>query len=111
MKTTTKKKINKITMLEYLKSLAKVNSGNSSKSFSVIVSAIIGALMGLCVCFAIIYDVITNGMIKTDLTDMGIFILCIGGYSAGSSVAKVFGDRYGEKEERDDLGSPKETEE
>ena len=31
MKTTTKKKINKFTMLEYLKSLAKVNSGNSSK--------------------------------------------------------------------------------
>ncbi len=77
----------------YMKSLLDVQSPNSSKSFALVLSAIVGALIGLTICFVIIYDVITNGYVKTDLTDAGIFLLCDGGYMAGAGVTKAIVDR------------------
>lgn len=77
----------------YMKSLLDVQSPNSSKSFTLVLSAIVGAFIGLTISFAIIYDVITNGYVKTDLTDAGIFLLCDGGYMAGAGVTKAIVDR------------------
>ena len=36
---------------EDLKSLIKANTLDSSKSFALVLSSLIGALVGLCVCF------------------------------------------------------------
>ena len=77
----------------YLKSLIATDTGNSSKSFTLVLSAIISFIAGLVICFTIIYDVISNGYIKSDLESMGIFLLCVGGMTASSSVPKIFGDR------------------
>ena len=77
----------------YMKSLLDVQSPNSSKSFTLVLSAIVGAFIGLTISFVIIYDVITNGYVKTDLTDAGIFLLCDGGYMAGAGVTKAIVDR------------------
>lgn len=79
--------------LSYLKSLIANDTGNSSKSFTLVLSAIISFIAGLVICFSIIYDVINNGFIKSDLESMGIFMLCMGGYMAGGGITKVFGDR------------------
>lgn len=76
-------------MFGYFKSLAKVNSGNSSKSFSLLISAITGGILALCMAFCMVWDAVQNGHILTDLTDMGVFILCIGGFIAGSGLTKM----------------------
>ena len=74
---------------EYLKSLVKANSLDSSKSFVMLISVGVGVLIGLCVCFCLVWDVCTNGYIKTDLDGMGIFLLCVGGFMAGGGINKV----------------------
>lgn len=60
-------------VFEYLKSLIKADTLDSSKNFALVLSCIVGAVMGFCVCFCLIYDVCSNGYIKTDLDSLGIF--------------------------------------
>jgi hypothetical protein len=78
---------------EYFKTLLDTKSSNSTKSFVLMLSAIISALVNLTICFVLIYDVTTNGYIKTSLSDAGFFILCTGGYMAGSGLTKALADR------------------
>lgn len=78
---------------EYLKSLIKADTLDSSKSFALVLSSVIGALIGLCVCFCLIYDVCRNGYIKTDLDSLGIFMLCIGCFMAGGGINKALAER------------------
>ena len=80
-------------VFSYLKSLGETNSGQSSKAFAVIVSTIVSGLMGVTLCGAIAYDVYVDGVIDSDLQDMGILMLCLGAFVGGSSVSKIFGDR------------------
>lgn len=78
---------------DYLKSLIKANTLDSSKSFALVLSSIIGALAGLCVCFCLIWDVCANGYLKTDLDALGLFVLCIGGFMAGGGINKAISER------------------
>ena len=78
---------------EYLKSLIKANSLDSSKSLALVLSCIVGALIGLCVCFCLVYDVCTNGYLKTDLDSLGLFVLCVGGFMAGGGINKALSER------------------
>ena len=48
-------------MTEYLKSLVRADTLDSSKSFAMLLSVCIGALIGLCVCFCLVWDVCANG--------------------------------------------------
>ena len=58
-----------------------------------VVSVLIGALMGVGVLFCIVWDVVKNGYVKSDLESMGIFLLCVGGYMVGGSVSKIVSER------------------
>ena len=78
---------------EYLKSLIKADTLDSSKSFALVLSSLIGALVGLCVCFCLIWDVCANGYLKTDLDALGLFMLCIGGFMAGGGINKALSER------------------
>lgn len=80
-------------VIEYIKSLIKANTLDSSKSFALVLSVLVGALIGLCVCFCLIYDVCSNGYIKTDLDSLGIFLLCAGGFMAGGGLNKAVAER------------------
>ena len=77
---------------EYIKSLIKANTLDSSKSFTLILSALVGALTGVTVCFCLIWDVVTNGHIRTDLGQLGIFLLCAGGFMAGGGATKAIAE-------------------
>ncbi len=77
----------------YLRSLVRAGSLDSSKSFALVLSSIVGALAGLCVCFCLVWDVCTNGYLKTDLDALGLFMLCIGGFMAGGGINKVLSER------------------
>lgn len=83
----------KMGITEYLKSLIKANSLDSSKSFALVLSSIVGALIGFCVCFCLVWDVCTNGYLKTDLDALGLFMLCIGGFIAGGGINKALSER------------------
>ena len=83
----------KMGITEYLKSLIKANSLDSSKSFALVLSSIVGALIGFCVCFCLVWDVCTNGYLKTDLDALGLFMLCIGGLMAGGGINKALSER------------------
>ena len=80
-------------VIEYIKSLIKANTLDSSKSFALVLSVLVGALIGLCVCFCLICDVCSNGYIKTDLDSLGIFLLCAGGFMAGGGLNKAVSER------------------
>lgn len=79
--------------VEYIKSLIKANTLDSSKSFALVLSVLVGALIGLCVCFCLIWDVCSNGYLKTDLDSLGIFLLCAGGFMAGGGLNKALAER------------------
>lgn len=64
----------------------------SVSGITLLISSFIGFLLGLVMCFVLVYDVVTNGYIKTDLTDAGIFLLCSGGYIAGSGIPRSIVD-------------------
>lgn len=85
---------------EYLKSLIRANTLDSSKSFALVLSVIIGSLIGLCVCYCLIWDVSVNGYIKTDLDSLGIFLLCVGGFMAGGGVNKALSERKPKNKEQ-----------
>lgn len=84
----------------YIKLLIGTDTGNSSKSFALVMSSIISFLMCGVIGFSIAYDVITNGYIKTNLESTGIFLLCVGSMTAASGIPKIFGDRAEEKTKR-----------
>lgn len=80
-------------LTDYLKSLIKADTLDSSKSFALVLSVLIGALVGLSVCFCLIWDVCHNNYIKTDLDSLGIFLLCAGCFMAGGGVNKALSER------------------
>ena len=90
----------KAKIVEYIKSLIKANTLDSSKSFSLLLSVFIGALIGLCVVFCLIFDVCSNGYIKTDLNALGVFLLCVGGFMAGGGFNKALSELKNKKNEQ-----------
>lgn len=53
----------------------------------------VGALVGVCVCFCLVWDVVVNGHVETDLDGLGVFLLCVGGYMAGGGITKSLSER------------------
>ena len=81
-------------VFSYFGSLIKNDTGNSSKSFALVMSTIVSFITSLTICGVLIYDVYNNGFIKTDLEALGIFIICVYSGNAASGVPKIFGDKY-----------------
>ena len=79
-------------MLKYFKSLVQNNTGNSSKSFGLVISALVGALMGIAVTLCLVWDIAVDGVVNTDLSDLGVFVLCVGAYTFGSGANKMLSE-------------------
>ena len=73
--------------------LLEIKGGAAKYFYGIGIGAVISFIVGLVICFVISYDVLSNGYVKTDLESMGIFMLCVGGYMAGSGIPKIFGER------------------
>ena len=86
-------------MRKFFKLLVRNGSGESSKSFGLVVSAIMGAIMTLAVTFVLVWDVVSDGIIDTDLSKLGIFVLCIGCYTFGSGANKMLSEVAGPEAE------------
>lgn len=73
--------------IEYLGSFPKVMSENSTKLLALLISALAGGfLLAVVIPFILIWDVVTNGSVMTDLGDLGLFVLCIAGVVFGAGV-------------------------
>ncbi len=79
--------------LSYMKSLIETDTGNSSKSFALVISTIMSFIVSMFMCCILAYDAYCNGYIKTDLESAGIFMICVGSCVAASGVPKIFGER------------------
>ena len=86
-------------MRKFFRLLVRNGSGESSKSFGLVVSAIMGAIMTLAVTFVLVWDVVSDGIIDTDLSKLGIFVLCIGCYTFGSGANKMLSEVAGPEAE------------
>ena len=84
--------------LSNIKSSIDDKSSISVGAVALLISAIVSFILGLVICFALVYDVTTNGYLKTDLVDVGILLLLDGAYVAGSGAPKTIIDaRLGSK--------------
>lgn len=79
-------------LTDYLRSLVRAGTMDSSKSFALVISAVMGAMLGLVVCFCLIWDVCTNGHVETDLDALGWFVLAVGGFMAGGGAGKALSE-------------------
>ena len=95
-----------MTFLKFVSSLIRNDTGNSSKSYSLVLAASVGALIGITIAICLFIDVYRNGSIQTDLDSLGIFLLCVGGYMAGGGLNKMVSEREmakrGKVEKRED---------
>lgn len=67
-------------------------SSMSVNSISVLASTIITVIMGLVVCFVIIYDVTYDGKVDTDMGDLSWLLIASGGCILGSGIPKAYTD-------------------
>ena len=79
-------------VIKNIKASIDDKSSMSVNSITMLVSAIMGVIIGLVICFVLVYDVVYDGKVDTNLTDMGIFLLCSGGYILGSGAPKAYVD-------------------
>ena len=81
-----------MSFLNNIKASIEDNSSMRVGGVSLLISSFLGFLLGLTMCFVLAYDVTTNGYVKTDLTELGIFLICSGGYIVGSGIPKTIVD-------------------
>lgn len=67
-------------------------SSMSTNSITLLLSALMGVIIGFVICFVLVYDVTFDGKVDTDLTELGLFLLCSGGYILSSGAPKAFVD-------------------
>jgi len=79
-------------LLKNIKTSIDDKSSMSVASITMLASAIMGVIIGFVICFVLVYDVTYDGKVDTNLTDLGIFLLCSGGYILGSGAPKAFVD-------------------
>lgn len=89
-------------LFECFRSLIRANTLESSKSFGLLCSILTGSLLCVCICFCLVWDVCTNGFIKTDLDSLGWFVTGIGVYMAGGSLPKTISDVSGRRKHIDE---------
>lgn len=75
-----------------IKSAIDDKSSMSTNSITLLASALMGVIIGFVICFVLIYDVTYDGKVDTNLTDLGLFLLCSGGYILSSGAPKAFVD-------------------
>ena len=80
-------------IFRYLGSLIRNDTGNSSKSFALVMSTVMSFIMTLLVGGILLYDVYCNGYIRTDLESLAIFMICVYSGVPASGIPKIFGER------------------
>ena len=67
-------------------------SSMSVNSITLLVSALMGVIVGLVMCFILVWDVVVDGKIDTDMGDMSMLLMASGVYILGSGAPKAYVD-------------------
>ncbi len=67
-------------------------SSMSVNSVTVLASAVMGVVVGLVMCFVLVYDVTFDGKVDTDMGDMAMLLMSSGIYILGSGAPKAYVD-------------------
>ncbi len=86
---------------EYIKELVRVDSGHSSKAFFLVAVTIIGCVLLLCVAFVLVYEVVTNGTIQTDLMGLSTFVGSVASLFVTAGVTKVYSEKNALRDTRE----------
>lgn len=73
------------------------SNGYSVKSWAVFWTNVLCFLLYAAVAFCLVWDVTSNGQIRTDLDRLGFFILSIAAVQAGTGVIKIMGDKANDR--------------
>ena len=79
-------------MKNYLKSLIKVGSGDSSKAFGLVMSVVIGSFIGLVIGIVLLYDGLKDGTLDSDLWMVGWFLVADSVFIFGGGLTKTLTD-------------------
>lgn len=77
----------------FFKKLVENNSGVSSKSFFLVVITLIGCFLLSVVGFVLIFEVLKNGTIKTDLSGLSLLVGSITALFGAAGLTKCIGER------------------
>lgn len=67
-------------------------SSMSVNSITLLASALMGVVIGFVICFVLIYDVISNGHVESDVDKLAWLLISSGGYIASSGIPKAYVD-------------------
>ena len=79
---------------KYLKSLIKNDSGDSSKSFGLVCSVIVGSFIGIVIGVVLLYDGLKDGTLDSDLWMVGWFLFCDSVFIFGGGLNKTLAEKW-----------------
>lgn len=83
-----------IIMFKYLKSLIRINTGDSSKSFGLVCSVIVGSFIGIVIGVVLLYDGLKDGTLDSDLWMVGWFLFCDSVFIFGGGLNKTLAEKW-----------------
>ena len=83
----------RVSFIGYLRKLIQVDSGESSKSFALVAVSTVSVLLLLIIGFVLVWEVVRNGTIKTDLMGLAALVGSITTLIASVVFGKAWGDR------------------
>lgn len=81
-------------MFKYLKSLIRNNTGDSSKSFGLVCSVIVGSFIGLVIGVVLLYDGLLDGTLDSDLWMVGWFLIADSVFIFGGGLNKTLTEKW-----------------
>ena len=87
-------------LTKYITELIRVDSGHSSKAFSLVAVTLIGCLLLLCVAFVLVWEVMQSNTIHTDLMGLSAFVGSVASLFVTAGITKVYGEK---RRTKDDL--------
>ena len=78
----------------YLKSLIRNDTGDSSKSFGLVCSVIVGSFIGVVIGIVLLYDGLVDGTLDSDLWMVGWFLFCDSVFIFGGGLNKTLAEKW-----------------
>jgi hypothetical protein len=78
----------------YLKSLIRNDTGDSSKSFGLVCSVIVGSFIGIVIGIVLLYDGLVDGTLDSDLWMVGWFLVADSVFIFGGGLNKTLTEKW-----------------
>lgn len=79
--------------VRFLKKVLDPTQYTSIKSLAMLSSIVIAFCLSVCLGYAMIADVVIDGILNMNLIEAGIFVTCLGSFMGLASIPKVIIDR------------------